>query len=214
VGDSFDCLAHPQPLTFLPVLAFVPYHIPHLIKNLQFDEVSEGYSALSASLAHMVAHCLIEQVQCSFARYGQDHCHHHVHVLTVRDHIVGVLVDRVVVDVHVVVVVVVDVVVDVGHGIQGQQDKGHEVEGVEAKVANTPWTSLPRLTLEELFLTKVLFRVQAHQLPAVGCEDAILVLQLPPPTLQVNFQLIKIQLPMLFCFNLELLHRLVVCHLS
>ena len=27
------------------------------------------------------------------------------------------------------------------------------------------WTSLPRLTLEELFLTKVLFRVQAHQLP-------------------------------------------------
>ena len=80
----------------------------------------------------------IEQVQCSFARHRQDHCHHHVHVLAVRNHIIGVLVDRVVVDVHVVVVVVVDVVVDVGHGVQGQQDEGHEVEGVEAEVANSP----------------------------------------------------------------------------
>ena len=39
--------------------------------------------------------------------------------------------------VAVVVVVVVDVVVDVGHGIQGQQHKSHEVEGIEAKVANS-----------------------------------------------------------------------------
>ena len=80
----------------------------------------------------------IEQVQRPFARHRQDHCHHHVHILAVRDHVVGVLIDRVVVDIHVVVVVIVDVVVDVGHGVQGQQDKGHEVEGVEAKVANTP----------------------------------------------------------------------------
>ena len=48
--------------------------------------------------------------------------------------------------------------------------------------------------------------------PVVGCEDAILLLQLPPPTLQINFQLIKNQLPMLFCFNLELLRFFVVCH--
>ena len=100
------------------------------------------------------------------------------------------MVDRVVVDVHIVVVVVVDVVVDVGHGIQGQQHKSHEVEGIEAKVANSAsqigiqimlmmmmmtyndgvgiaftWASLPGLAQKELFLSKVLHRVQAHQLP-------------------------------------------------
>ena len=100
------------------------------------------------------------------------------------------MVDRIVIDVHIVVVVVVDVVVDVGHGIQGQQHKSHEVEGIEAKVANSAsqigiqimlmmmmmtynddvgiaftWASLPGLAQKELFLSKVLHRVQAHQLP-------------------------------------------------
>ena len=103
------------------------------------------------------------------------------------------MVDRVVVDVHIVVVVVVDVVVDVGHGIQGQQHKSHEVEGIEAKVANSAsqigiqimlmmmmmtynddvgiaftWASLPGLAQKELLLSKVLHRVQAHQLPVTG----------------------------------------------
>jgi hypothetical protein len=47
------------------------------------------------------------------------------------------LVDCVVVDIDIVVVVIIDVVVGVGHSIQREQDKGHKVEGVEAKVANS-----------------------------------------------------------------------------
>ena len=37
---------------------------------------------------------------------------------------------------------VVDVIVDISHCIERQEDKGHEVERIEAKVANTSWAAL------------------------------------------------------------------------
>ena len=66
--------------------------------------------------------------QGPLARDRKNNCHHHIHVLTVRDHIVRVLVDRVVVDIDIVVVVIVDVVIDVCHSVQRKENKCHEVE--------------------------------------------------------------------------------------
>ena len=75
-------------------------------------------------------------------------------------------------------------------------------------------TMMMMITVQYVWADQLVADFKELFIPAVGCEDAILVLQLPLPSLQVNFQLIKNQLPMLFGFNLELLHRLVVCHLS
>ena len=60
-----------------------------------------------------------------------------IFLFPVGDHVVGVLVDGVVVDIDVVIVVVVDVVVGVGHSVQGEQDESHEVEGIKPEVSHT-----------------------------------------------------------------------------
>ena len=62
------------------------------------------------------------------------------------------LVNSVVVDVNIVVVVVVDVVVGVGDGVEGEEDEGHEVEGVEAQVAHPSRTPRPREGIRKLQL--------------------------------------------------------------
>ena len=46
---------------------------------------------------------------------------------------------------------VVDIVVDIRHCIQGQQDEGHEVEGIEAEV---PHASRAALSLQNEFIFK------------------------------------------------------------
>ena len=74
----------------------------------------------------------VHEFQWPFARNWKNNCSHHVHVFTVRNHIIRVLTDCVVVDVVVVVIVVVYVVVDVGNSIECEQDEGHKVEWVKS----------------------------------------------------------------------------------
>lgn len=93
------------------------------------------------------------------ARDGQYDGHHHVGVLAVWHDAVWVLVDRVVVNIHVVVVtttdlmftpvifhilelLVIDVIVDISDCIECQEDEGHEVERIEPEVADTSRAAL------------------------------------------------------------------------